>query len=119
MVDRTEHPPQGLLGGDAGSPGQFQLNGQTAPPKTIMWLQPGDEISMNPPGGGGYGDPWQRDPHAVLRDVIYGYVSLQSARDRYGVIIHVSAPPDALVYLPDCYELDWPATEALRQSKPE
>ncbi|PYR87690.1 MAG: methylhydantoinase, partial [Acidobacteria bacterium] len=38
-------------------------------------------------GGGGWGDPWKRDPQLVRQDVIEGYVSIESAARDYGVII--------------------------------
>ena len=39
------------------------------------------------PGGGGYGDPLERDAESVERDVINGYVSLEKAREDYSVVI--------------------------------
>ncbi|MXV64059.1 hydantoinase B/oxoprolinase family protein [Natronorubrum sp. JWXQ-INN-674] len=47
----------------------------------------GEVISNRTGGGGGYGDPHDRDPEAVLEDVIDGYVSRESAREDYGVAI--------------------------------
>ncbi len=47
----------------------------------------GDSITIVSSGGGGYGNPMQRDPEAVLRDVRNGLVSLEQARDHYGVTI--------------------------------
>lgn len=48
---------------------------------------PGEVISNRSGGGGGYGDPIERDPEAVREDVIDGYVSREAARDEYGVAI--------------------------------
>ena len=42
-------------------------------------------IRLTTPGGGGYGDPQERDPEAVREDVREGYVAPQRAQDRYGV----------------------------------
>lgn len=56
-------------------------------------------------GGGGYGDPLERDPEAVRDDVRDGFVSLKAARDIYKVIINTE---------PELYEVDYPATEKLR-----
>jgi N-methylhydantoinase B len=44
-------------------------------------------IEFHSAGGGGYGNPLERDPDAVERDVVNGYVSIDRARDDYGVVI--------------------------------
>ena len=118
MVDRTQYPAKGLQGGQSGLPGHFQKNHQPTPSKTILWLEPSDSVTMSPPGGGGYGPAWERDPNQVLFDVIHGYVSIKAARDQYGVVIKSHAKPDQLVRLPDHYELDLAETHSLRQQKP-
>lgn len=114
MVDRTQYPAKGLKGGHSGLPGHYQQNNQPAPPKTVLWLEPPDSVTMSTPGGGGYGSPWERDPQKVLLDVIHGYVSIETARDQYGVVIKNHAQPNQLVRLPDCYELDLEETAKLR-----
>jgi len=48
---------------------------------------PGEVISNRTAGGGGYGDPYERDPERVLEDYRDGYVSRDAARDQYGVVI--------------------------------
>ena len=53
--------------------------------KVTLSLKPGQTISVQTPGGGGFGDPHQRDPAAVLRDVREGKVSVGRARDVYGL----------------------------------
>jgi N-methylhydantoinase B len=50
-------------------------------------LAPGDRVWVRTPGGGGYGDPFERPPHAVLEDVRLGRYSAVEACDLYGVII--------------------------------
>ena len=47
----------------------------------------GDRVRMSTGGGGGYGDPRKRPTELVAKDVIRGFVSIESARDDYGVII--------------------------------
>ena len=47
----------------------------------------GDVVSFQQSGAGGYGPPWERDPRAVLRDVVEDYVSLDGARQDYGVVV--------------------------------
>jgi N-methylhydantoinase B len=44
----------------------------------------GDLLELQTPGGGGYGDPRERPPDAVARDVRRGYVSQRAAREVYG-----------------------------------
>ena len=63
----------------------------------------GDTVIMHPAGGGGYGDPLEREPARVVADVDAEYVSLASARDDYGVVID-----------PATLELDEAATQTLR-----
>ena len=50
-------------------------------------LEAGDRVRMSTGGGGGYGEPRERSVERVKQDVIRGFVSLQSARDDYGVVI--------------------------------
>jgi N-methylhydantoinase B len=57
------------------------------PSKFSLELQPGEVFSIQMGGGGGYGPPAERDPEAVLADVLAGKVSLQRAQDVYGVAI--------------------------------
>src|SRR5262249_29145409 len=47
----------------------------------------GDAIAVGTPGGGGYGDPWQREPELVARDVAHGYFTAADARRDYGVVV--------------------------------
>ena len=62
------------------------------------------QVNMN--AGGGYGDPLERDPAAVLGDVLDGYVSIEGAREDYGVVI-----------IPDKLTIDPQATETLRRDR--
>src|SRR5215217_6652513 len=50
-------------------------------------LAPGDAFIMRTGGGGGWGDPFQRDPALVLRDVRVGLLTIPQARDAYGVAV--------------------------------
>ena len=47
-------------------------------------LANGDVLELGLPGGGGVGPPEHRGPHALARDVTYGYVSPEASRTRYG-----------------------------------
>ena len=55
--------------------------------KCVVELKPGDTVSFQTPGGGGYGSPFERDPNAVLLDVVGGKINIQRAHDLYGVVI--------------------------------
>jgi len=44
-------------------------------------------VSFQTPGGGGYGSPLERDPDAVLKDVVGGKINRQRAREFYGVVV--------------------------------
>jgi N-methylhydantoinase B len=64
------------------------LNGELIfPARRWIPVQEGDIVTYKPPGGGGYGNPHDRDPRAVLRDVETGFVSREAARMIYGVAI--------------------------------
>jgi N-methylhydantoinase B len=56
--------------------------------KTNHPVEPGDVLTMFTSGGGGYGDPFQRDPELVARDVRQKLVSVESAARDYGVIVN-------------------------------
>ncbi|MXY76490.1 MAG: hydantoinase B/oxoprolinase family protein, partial [Acidimicrobiia bacterium] len=118
MVDRISYPPEGLLGGGYGAAGEFRIDGaKEAQPKRLLVLDPGSRVQLNLPGGGGYGDPFTRDPEAVLWDVIEGYVSVEAARRDYGVVVEYLGEDDQLVRLPDHYRLDLEATRRLREAR--
>ncbi|MFL5802222.1 MAG: hydantoinase B/oxoprolinase family protein, partial [Roseiflexaceae bacterium] len=77
MIDRTQFASAGLDGGQPGALGELRLgDGTRPPPKALLTLPPGARVLVDPPGGGGYGDPLRRDPERVLDDVVNGYVSI-------------------------------------------
>ena len=85
MSDRHKYPPRGILGGGDGSCTRIEFRDGTRPhPKGRTLMQPGERIRLHFPGGGGYGDPAERDPTAIEGDVAKGYVSLEAARSTYG-----------------------------------
>jgi N-methylhydantoinase B len=92
--DGHRHAPWPLFGGSAGATGDLLLEDRSSLPKHLpamisnIALQPGDILRTVSPCGGGYGDPFTRDPQLVLRDVRDGLVSSKSARDLYGVSIN-------------------------------
>ena len=62
-----------------------------------------DSVIVTAGGGGGYGDPLEREIEAVRMDVINGYVSIEGAKIDYGVVID-----------PKTFEVDVTATQRLR-----
>jgi N-methylhydantoinase B len=115
LIDRTRFGAGGLEGGGAGTAGELSVStGGSAQPKTVLQLAEDAVVTLSPPGGGGYGDPRQRDPERVLADVVDGYVSAESARDDYGVAVEYVGPPDRLVRTPDLYRIDPEETLRLR-----
>lgn len=115
LIDRTRFAASGLDGGRPGALGELSLSSaKPVQPKSVLRLDPDVNVCLSPPGGGGYGDPRQRDAKRVLADVVDGYVSIESARKEYGVVLEYVGPSDRLVRTPDLYRIDWEATERLR-----
>lgn len=98
-------PPEGLFGGKPGAKAQFLVNGIPGNPFGLTQLKPGDVVVIDAAGGGGYGDPLERDPEMVERDVLEGYVTLERAKEDYGVVID-----------PETLKVNWEATHHLRRS---
>jgi N-methylhydantoinase B len=105
QAGRHIHPPEGLFGGNPGARAQFLVNGVSGNPFGLTQLKPGDVVTIDAAGGGGCGNPLEREPERVERDVIEGYVSLEKAREDYGVIIN-----------PKTLTLDEEETRKLRES---
>ena len=108
LGDRRRHRPYGIEGGEPGAPGQdwlLRVDGDDAAAeagearrlaaKTTLELEPGDAISIRTPGGGGYGDPADRDPEAIARDLRQGKLTPEAAWERYGVEPDESRMDDA------------------------
>ena len=107
LAERTKIAPWGLYGGKPGAKGEFYLvkKGKHVKlkSKSTVKMEKGDIFIARTPGGGGYGKPYERDPELVLRDVLNGLVSVESARKNYGVIID-----------PKVMKIDWELTRKLR-----
>jgi N-methylhydantoinase B len=95
LADRDRWGPSGLFGGMAAPPARYILNPDTDPTtvssKTTLSLHAGDVISIQSCGGGGYGPADERDPAAVLKDVLDGRISAGRAADLYRVAVDVRA----------------------------
>ena len=83
--DLVRFPAPGLLGGRSGRLGEVLLNGTRVERFPPMEFRPGDVLTIRVPGAGGYGDPRHREPERVRADVEAGIVSVQAAREIYGV----------------------------------
>src|SRR5581483_3381141 len=116
LGDGMKFPPPGVLG--ASSPHDSERvyrkrligGGASEPMKlhTVRKIPPGYVIEIHSPGGGGVGNPFEREPEAVLKDVHSGLLSIEHARDDYKVVITQQDGKDPAI--------DWDATAALRNS---
>jgi N-methylhydantoinase B len=87
QAGRFRYPSQGLADGRWGRKAEFSVNGKAGNPYGLTRLMPGDVVTMGAAGGGGFGDAYARDAQLVLNDVMDGYVTIQEAETRYGVVI--------------------------------
>lgn len=114
LGDRERVGPFGLAGGSNGGPNMVILNPGTDSEENLGMfttkarLKSGDQLEFGSNGGGGYGLPWERRVDAVLDDVIDEMLSIEKAREVYGVAI-TAVDADALDYRVDSAE-----TETLR-----
>ena len=97
-VENSRFPAWGVSGGKAGGTSSVILNPGHADEREVRpfsddnpW-QAGDLVRIQTAGGGGWGDPLEREIHLVEKDVRGGFVSLKSARSEYGVVVD----PDSL-----------------------
>lgn len=89
--DRCDFLPYGLEGGKPGTPTRsyFDPHGENRvlAPKSLMTLRQGNVVRLVQAGGGGFGDPLQRDPEAVLDDVRQEKVTCAYAEREYAVVV--------------------------------
>lgn len=84
MFDRVHHPARGRQGGLAGAPTAIGLDdGTPMKGKGKQFVPHGRRVVMEFPGGAGYGKADQRDKKDVIRDLAFGYISEDQARDIY------------------------------------
>ncbi len=115
VMDHGRFGPPGVVGGADGGPNVVKVHrgGATLIPEHLskdqdIPLQVGDRVEVMTPGGGGYGDPFARDPALVARDVRRGYYTAAEVRTLFGVALGADGAVDAA------------ATEAMRlPSQPE
>ena len=93
--DRRDHRPFGLYGGSPGAPSENYMNpdgeNRLLPSKLTMTIKKGEVFRHVLAGAGGWGDPLERDPAAVLRDVRNELLSPQKALADYGVVVDTAA----------------------------
>jgi len=111
LVCGSRHPASGFAGGSAGVGNYFVIDPDTPNETKVETFAfrvpspPGQVVISRKGGGGGWGNPLDRDPDAVLADVLDEYVSIEGARRDYGVVID-----------PAPLAIDEAATTALRSS---
>ncbi|MFC1994214.1 hydantoinase B/oxoprolinase family protein [Chloroflexota bacterium] len=120
--ERTIFSNWGVLGGKASKPGRIALNPGTPEGKNMKGyfdscpVRKGDQLLIMTSGGGGWGDPLERDPQMVRLDVMRHFVSIESARDDYGVVIDPSSCDEfPNVEDPNDFKIDNDATTKLRE----
>ncbi|MFQ5792439.1 MAG: hydantoinase B/oxoprolinase family protein, partial [Acidobacteriota bacterium] len=110
VMDHGRFGPQGVLGGRDGGVNKVivRRNGEDYRPPHLskdqnILIGAGDSVRVSTPGGGGYGNPLERDPALVARDVQRGYYTVEEGADLFGVVLDR-----------ETLEVDLPATEARR-----
>jgi N-methylhydantoinase B len=91
-IEKGKSPHWGLFGGKEGLRNYALVQSQRKGNFEVLKhpgieLDEGDRVTVVAGGGGGYGDPLDRDPEAVRADVIENYVSLEGARNDYGIVL--------------------------------
>jgi N-methylhydantoinase B len=110
-LENVKYPAWGVNGGHSGRPGRLIVNPGTPEERELKPLSDnnrlcqGDLLRLMTPGGGGWGDPLERDVARVRDDVLDGFVSLNSALTDYGVVLD-----------PQTFAVDAVETRKLRQS---
>jgi N-methylhydantoinase B len=111
LSDRAKFSPWGLFGGGEARKAFYVLNPGGAAPRELpskitFELAEGDVVSVQTPGGGGYGDPFLRPAALVAEDAAQGRISPERARQAYGVALDARS-----------FAVDEPATARLRAAR--
>lgn len=91
-MERLRFQPWGLAGGRAGALGRVRLHPdqpheKSMPKIDVLRMEQGDIVSLHSPGGGGWGDPFNRDADLVLKEVEEELLSEEAALQEYGVML--------------------------------
>ena len=112
VMDHGRFGPQGVLGGSDGGVNRVHVerDGDTYIPPHLskdqnIIVEVGNTIHVSTPGGGGYEDPFLRNPEFVMHDVQRGYYSAQQAQECFGVVLNSQN------------EVETKATEKLRETQ--
>jgi N-methylhydantoinase B len=111
VYERAKFRPWGLFGGGQGAPAAVKKNPGRPDEKILPAKSPafrmheGEVIMVQTAGGGGYGNPLEREPELVRRDVIDGLISVEAAEKDYGIVLELKG-----------MSIDWQATSSLRES---
>lgn len=111
-----KYPMPGIAGGRPGAPNRLVLRAggphahEVETTAFYVAHEPGERYEYRYGGGGGWGDPFERDPQAVLDDVLDEYVSVEAARSDYGVVLTGSLEELDLA-------IDWEATRRVRSER--
>jgi N-methylhydantoinase B len=83
---RMRSAPRGLAGGRDGALARIEVNGEPIEPNSSpeFTFRPGDVVRLALPGGGGHGDPTEREAGAITADIDDGYLSTDGASRDYG-----------------------------------
>jgi N-methylhydantoinase B len=95
MFDRIQHPARGRDGGRPGAAGIVRLSsGTPLKAKGLQAIPPSDRLHLELPGGGGFGEPFLRDPQKVADDMVDGLIDRDVAERDYGVSLTASGEID-------------------------
>jgi len=99
LMDHGRFGPPGLFGGHDGAKNEVVVSrqgGEYVSPHLSkdedIRMGAGDIVTVRTPGGGGYGDPRERDPELVVRDVVRGYITDEDAARDYGAVVTGNPP---------------------------
>jgi N-methylhydantoinase B len=91
--DRHTDPPRGVYGGQDGLTGAMTLNPNTEREQSLhakltnYKIKKGDILEIKTPNAAGYGNPLEREINKVLEDVLDDYITIEQAKEVYGVVI--------------------------------
>ena len=112
VMDHGRFGPQGVLGGKDGGVNRVRIerHGETYIPPHLskdqnVIVKEGDTIRVSTPGGGGYENPFLRNPELVKHDVQRGYYTTQQVKENFGVVLNFKG------------EIDEKATQKLRNEQ--